>query len=462
MVDLLREARIASFRQRFQEFKKSEQLNNTAIESKWRDILATQKNAEEIQSIAKIRASYTKQLDRCDSIIHRLLQWIEGGEKQYQFALRSHKHNLELLWNLANRRITNGLDRFNTQLQTLKDEFNQNRTAALTEYRRHIAEVRDITGAIEHGFDLKKVEMDGRYRTEREALQMKAQEAISALRTHLTDETNKALEAQKSANDNFKAKSEGKTQQYLQMFEKDKQRKRLMKQREEMIIKLAAQIAHWRRKIKNNERESREANNRLRQEKENLSLHFRELKQTMAHFRMLENRKLAEVSVLFETSNDSMTDKLKMAEKILKYAEMTRKLETEREQVTPFPLSLVDTDPEVRSQMQQFKLELKGDPKYVTESDLFDRFYRRFNKILLEKLALQRQKELLLQHNTRLKNMMKKYMGGMGVSQDLQEKPNTLFILNQLTNAPMRKVDQDSIPKIDANLVIASNQLQGY
>jgi hypothetical protein len=347
-------------------------------------------------------------------------------------------------------------------MQTFKDEFNQNRTAALTEYFRHIAEVRDITGAIEHEFELKRAEMDEKFRAENEALGMKSQEAISALRTHLTEETNKALEAQKLANDSFKAKSEGKTQQYLQMFEKDKKRKLLMKQREEMIIKLAAQIAHWRRKIKNNERESREANNRLRQEKENLSLHFRELKQTMAHFRMLENRKLAEISVLFETSIDSMTDKLKMAEKILKYAEMTRKLETEREQVIPFPASLVDTDPEISRQMQQFKLQLKGDGKYVTESDLFDKFYRRFNKVLLEKLSLQREKEALLQHNIRLKTMMKKYMGGMGVSQDLQNKPNTLFIVNQYTNAPMMKVEQDLIPQIDANLVIAANQLQGY
>jgi hypothetical protein len=462
MVDLAREARISSFQKRFQEFKKFEELNNTAIETKWRDIIAVQFNTQQIQSIAKVRANYTKQLDRCDAVVHRLLQWLEGGETQYQFSLRSHKHNLELLWNLASKRINNALQRFTTQMQTFKDEFNQNRAAALTEYRRHTAEVRDITAAIEHEFKLKRAAMDEKFRVENEALTMKSQEAISALRTHLTEETNKALEAQTSANDSFKAKSEGKTQQYLQMFEKDKIRKWKMKVRQEMIIKLAAQIAHWRRKIKNNERESREANNRLRQEKENLSLHFRELKQTMAHFRMLENRKLAEISVLFENSIDSMTDKLKMAEKILKYAEMTRKLETEREHVIPFPVSLVETDPEISRQMQQFKLQLKGDGKYVAESDLFDKFYRRFNKVLLEKLCLQREKEALLQYNMRLKSMMKRYMGGMGVSQDLQNKPNTLFIVNQSTNAPMMKVDQDLIPKIDANLVVAANKLQGY
>jgi hypothetical protein len=274
------------------------------------------------------------------------------------------------------------------------------------------------------------------------------------------EETNKVIEANKAAHDSFKSKSEGKMQQFHQMLEKHKKRQRLMKLNEEEIVKKAAEISHWRRKIKNNERESKESNDRLRTEKENLSLHFRELKATMAQFRVAENRKLAEISVAFENAIKRMSEQLKLAEKILKYAEMTRKMETEREEVMPFPKSIVETDPEIMRQMQQFKLQLKGDSKYVAESDLFDRFYRRFNKVLLEKLSLQRERESLLQHNSRLKSMMRKYMGGMGISQDLQNRPNTLFIVNQNTNAPLRRVDQDRIPKIDAKQTVEENILQ--
>jgi chromosome segregation ATPase len=351
---------------------------------------------------------------------------------------------------------------FAQSLDITRTEFNHNRSAALIEYRRHVAEVWDITCSIEHEYIIKWTGMDERYRADRESLQQKAQELISALRTHLTDETNKSLEAQKSVDDSFKDKSEGKTQQYRQMAAKDTERKRKMKFQEEKIIRLAAQISHWRRKIRNNEKESQEANDRLKQEKENLSLHFRELKATMAQFRVLENRKLAEISVLYDTAIGSLEDKLKLAEKILKYSEVTRKFETEREQVIPFTKPMSETDPEMVSQLQQFKLQLKGDPKYVAESDLFDRFYRRFNSVLLQKLSLQREKESLVQHNLRLKNMMKRFMGGMGVSQNIISKPNTLFIVNQSTNAPMRRVDQDGIPIIDGNLTIAANQLQGY
>jgi hypothetical protein len=461
-MDVARETLVARLLERFDEFKSYEQLNSSAVDSKWREILTFETNSAQQRSIAKVRAGYTKQLDRCDAVIHRLFQWIRDGESQYQFAVRAHKRNLELLSNLTHRRLNHAFDRFNTVLDGLKTEFNTNRTAALSGYRRHVGEVRDITCAIEHEYERNSLDLDDGFRAEKEALVQRSQEATSALRTHLTEETNRSLEAQKRADDQFKGKSEGKTQQYLQMAAKDRQQKQQMKQQELQILSNAATIAHWRRKIKNNERESREGNERLRQEKDNLSLHFRELKATMAHFRSIEARKLAEISVAFDSAITTLTEKLKLAEKILRYAEVARKLETEREQVLPFPKAMSETDPEMMSQIQQFKLQLKGDRKYAAESDLFERFYRRFNAALLQKLALQREKEALAHYNSRLRNMLKKYVSGMGVSATLTDQPNTLFIVNQNTNAPMRKVEQDTIPQIDAGLTVAAIQLHGY
>jgi hypothetical protein len=54
------------------------------------------------------------------------------------------------------------------------------------------------------------------------------------------------------------------------MAAKDTEWKRKMKLQEEKINRLAVQISHWRGKIWNNENESQEANDCLKQEKENL------------------------------------------------------------------------------------------------------------------------------------------------------------------------------------------------
>jgi myosin heavy subunit len=461
-MDLGQAQRLAQLEAQFDEFRSFEQLNNAAVDAKWREILVAQKTADQQGSVERVCATYTKQLDRCDAVIHRLLQWITEGEAQYQFALRAHKRNLEIVSTLANKRLDNQFERFAQNLQSLKDEYNRNRTLALAEYNRHMSEVRDVTNAIEHEYVNKKSQLDDRYRTEKENLQMKSQEAISAMRTHLTEESHRIIEAQKTEHDSFKSKSEGKFQQYHQMHEATKKRLREMKRNEEQILRLAAEISHWRRKIRNNERESQESNDRLRSEKENLSLHFRELKGTMAQFRSIESQKLAEISIAYDEALNVINDKLRLAEKILRYAEMTRKLETEREQLVPFPKSLTETDAEIVRQLQQFKLQFRGDPKYVAESDLFDKFYRRFNKTLLEKMTLQRERGVLKVQNMHLKSMMRKYLGGMGVSSKVISKPNTLFIVNQTTNALVRRWEPRLIPKTDAHLVVAANMLQGY
>ena len=390
------------------------------------------------------------------------MQWLQQGESEYQFALRSHKHNLELLCDLSIKRLNFEHDKFEQSLKSIQDEYDTNREKTLAAYNKHVSEVKDIINAIEHEYSQKNKLMESKFRQEEDSLKMKNQEMMTTLKMHLMSQTDQVINASKTKYEEYKKKTESKMHQFNLMLAKHQKRQKAMKLNEEQIIKNAAEIAHWRRKIKSNERESKESNDRLRQEKENLSLHFRELKDIMAKFRRNESAKLAEISVAFEDINNDLNNKLKLAEKILKFAEMNRELETEKEQVIPFPSSVVETDPEIQRQMRQFKLQLKGDSKFVNESDLFDKFYRRYNKVLLDKLSLQREKAELLDRNQKLKTMMKRYISGMAVTKDWNDKPNTLFIVNQDTNAPMRRVDQEQIPVIEANMTIAANKLQGF
>lgn len=108
----------------------------------------------------------------------------------------------------------------------MKDEYNTNRKAALAEYNRHVAEYRDIANAIEHEYEHKRDVLQTRFRNEKESLELKSQDAITAMKGRLGEETNATTNATTMANDAFKAKSEGKMQQFNQMYEKYKQRQR--------------------------------------------------------------------------------------------------------------------------------------------------------------------------------------------------------------------------------------------
>lgn len=447
---------------KFSEFKDDEQMNNMLIDAKWREIMASQYLENEKSKIDKIKAHYQLSLDRCDSIVIRLQSWAEESESQYQFNLRAHRKTMDNFLNLANKRLETESKNWEEKLQKLVDGYEKERTETIKNYQAHVREVNDITSAITYEYEAKKEIINEQFRYEKDSLTSKSQEATSALTMHLKDQIAKVNEEMKIANKDYKDKSENKMTQFHQLFEEHKKMQKEMRENEKLITKHAADISHWRRKIKNNAIESKEENDRLRQEKETLSLHFRELKEVMAQFRNTEAKKLAEISVAFEDTITGMKKKLTLAENILKYAEMNRKLETEREQIMPFPLSITDSDPEIQRQMRNFKLQLKGDSKYVDESDMFDKFYRRYNKVLLETLSLEREKNKLEETNKHLKKLLEKYMNGLGVKEDVLSSPNTLVIVNQNTNAPKGDPVDDVIPVIDGDLTIKANHLQGY
>ena len=75
--------------------------------------------------------------------------------------------------------------------------------------------------------------------------------------------------------------------------------------------------------------------------------HYHDLKKKMIRFREEESKRLANLASNSKDCMDTLKEYVKMGEKILKTAELCRKLETEREKVLPFYESEADKE-EVR------------------------------------------------------------------------------------------------------------------
>lgn len=88
----------------------------------------------------------------------------------------------------------------------------------------------------------------------------------------------------------------------------------------------------------------------MKTEKDTLLHHYRELKKKMLNFRDEEAKRLGNLTWNSKECMDTLKGIcFNMGEKILKIAELCRKLETEREKVLPFYESQVDNEeiPEV-------------------------------------------------------------------------------------------------------------------
>lgn len=68
------------------------------------------------------------------------------------------------------------------------------------------------------------------------------------------------------------------------------------------------------------------------------------------------------------------------------------------------------------------------------EFTLLDNFYKRYNKVLLDKVAIDRQKQKLDNENMFIKNLLRQYLDGVSVNNDVMNNPNPLFIVNNKIN----------------------------
>ncbi|NWX42849.1 DRC2 protein, partial [Steatornis caripensis] len=113
-------------------------------------------------------------------------------------------------------------------------------------------------------------------------------------------------------------------------------------------------------------------------------------------------------------------------QRILRLAEMCRRLETEEEKVLPFYASSL-AEGEQRD-AQQVLEETHVEPLAWAMRDYMglERFWQRFNKVKLEEQALERQRAALSQRNWQLRELLGQYLAGISISQAVLSEPNPL------------------------------------
>lgn len=111
-------------------------------------------------------------------------------------------------------------------------------------------------------------------------------------------------------------------------------------------------------KILQHTKECKSRNHALKKEKENIQKNYHELKQKMMKFREEESRRLKELSNNSRNAVNKLKEYNALGERILKTAELCRRLETEKEKVLPFYENSND-DNEIPEELRQDFEELR-------------------------------------------------------------------------------------------------------
>lgn len=463
--------------------QKNSKMNRLKIQNQWRKIMRLAKVESLRKDIEILSQNHERDVDRKDAIIQMLDRDLEEAEEQFQMALRSHLQNVDRLIDLQDARLLALENEFEQDLGTLEDEFNAEREEIIKQHTLEKTELLDIMAAVEVEEHEREAESKQEHEQQREEIRNKNLEDINVLRITL-DSTIEDLESHfEAAHVNYLSNTDQRTTEFKDLTRVDQELSKDIDVKIRQIERLGASLAHWRTKITQNVRECAERNQALLEEKDSISAHFQELKGRMNKFREAQARRLSELTQNAHRCKAELKRKCELAERILIRAELCRKMETEREKVLPFYESSVEGD--IDGEKDEDELSKGAAPgtlgaaassdqasaayqssaltpsgKVVEEWNALDNFWKRHNKVLLDKLAIEKEKARLEKENTDLQAILKQYLDGISVNEDVMSGLNPLLVVNGRVklNQPL-PVRRGKPAVVDANHMVGTSRV---
>lgn len=441
------EARKRKLKERQEQEEKYSRVNRLKILNQWRKLMRLVKVEDLRKEIEIISQNHEREVDRKDAIIQMLDADLEDSEEQYQMALRSHLLIVDKLIDLHNQKIKGLEFEFERDLQELLDEFGAERSDMLASHARHKKELLDIMNLMEAEFNEAELDARQEFESQREEIKNKNSEEYNVLRFTLEGLIEELERHFDSAHANYMATTEQRTHDFKNLTIKDQQSAKTIEQQMRRLQRLQDSLSHWKTKLASNQRECEERNRALKEERDAISKHFQELKGRMNKFRETEARRLQELTINSQAAIKALRTRLERSERILKLAELTRKTETEREKVLPFYTSSVEDEEKAASDTADIRKSLQTsaagkDGQVVEEWDYLSNFFKRYNKVLLDVTAIERERERLGRENSDLRSILKQYLDGISVNEDVINAPNPLLVVNHKTNIVMPSVQR--------------------
>mmetsp|Transcript_9321 Transcript_9321/g.22055 ORF Transcript_9321/g.22055 Transcript_9321/m.22055 type:complete len:504 (+) Transcript_9321:62-1573(+) len=443
------------------EESKFAKLNLAKIQNQWRKLMRLAKVESLRKDLEIMSQNHEREVDMKDAIIQMLDRDLDEAEEQYQMALRSHLQNVDALIDLYNSKVRQLESEFEDEIRQMQDDFQTERTEIVTKHAAAKGELADIIDLVEQQFKESEADAKQEFDSQCEELKNKNLEDRNVLKLMLEAFIETLENHFANAAETYDQTTRQRTQQFRQLTTKDRQSAQSIEGQLKKLQRLQDTLAHWRTKIASNVKECEERNRLMRDERDQISRHFQELKTRMNKMRDEQRARLMELSIHSRRCIKALEGQKQRAESILRYAELNRKLETDREKVLPFhPLSIGEDDATIPEELLTDATALSSyaigpDGKPVEEWNYLDIFFKRYNKVLLDKMAIAKEKQRMGQENVDLRSILKQYLDGISVNADVMGDANPLFVLNNRTNIQHQPMLADtSITIQNANVVV--------
>ncbi|MCQ2815900.1 MAG: hypothetical protein MJ252_01415 [archaeon] len=446
-----RAARKEKLEKIYQQEMEVSKVNRMKLLYDWKIIMRIAKIDEIRKYLTLYMQIFERDLDDKDAILQMLDRDIIEAEDHYNIALTNHFIHVKQLVSLQDSRIKGLFREFEIDVTELETEF----LTEFTELKKHFElEQREITKMFrnileEYKKKFKEIakefqDVDGGNQTRINEEYSRIQDAIRKTGADVHNKFAGEMTEIKTKSEEENKKDQEGIQRLIQL---DKEvaalKKKFDKQNED--------LKQYKIKIKQNNEDWDSKNENLKSEKEKIMRSYRFLKDKLIAFRNDQKDKLKRLVKNSFDCETKLKNYIKLAEKILKLAEISRRLEIEREKILPYyENSNAKKDTEEEEEIAQGKsknniIPIAGvDPSLYEEIESLQNFWKRYNKVKLDVIAIKKQKAEIECNNEFLKNCLQNFYDGFHVNNVVMTNANPLLVVV--------KKEEDEDPKNLCNL----------
>eukprot|EP00794_Sanderia_malayensis_P013961 gene13961-15418_t len=407
--------------------EKSSKFNLNKLQHQWRVIMREAKAQELRKDIEILSQTFERIVDRKDAILKSLVKDSSEADEQYNVALRSHIQNINKLIDFQDSRLVILETEFEQELESIRMEFDTERDCILQQHRLETNEIMDIVFAMDQECEERENEAKQEFQSLRDEIKNKNLEEKHALRIQLEGQVEELWKQFQARKEKLLLKSEGQGREECEEIE---MQMRKLQRIQEMISQL-------RSKMSQNAKECDERNKGLREEREVIASKFHELKNQMNRFRDQQRAQLTTLTLQSNQALQELQQTKEKGERILRQSEICRKLETEEEKVLPFYSSSLTTEEQEHVVEALLEPSTEKLAEIVHEYTPLENFWKRLNKVMLDKLALEKEQQTLQDENQQLRSVLKRYLDGISVNDEILSQTNPLFVVNNRTNVKL-------------------------
>ncbi len=423
---------LSSKSEELQEVVEVEQKNMSVNELKLEDDWVALGRIAKVESLHRdidvIRQSHNAEVDRKNAVIQVLEAGLDEAENQFSLAVKSHSDNLYYLVDLNSSRLLAMKKAFEKELEEMQTTFQNDRECIETIHDEEMVGILRLISVVK----TKEEETSAVECKESQqvcvGLQNRNLEKLNMLRSKLETKAQNIDEQLKATDNNYNQATMELSAEFKNMTVNDTKLEDDIDVKSKHIERFQVELQYWRDKMSHNIHENEFRNDLLNQKKSTLANQYQALKRTMIDFGTKRHRHLVELSHDATRAKTKLVQHLGLAERILRLAEVCH-MNTIEEKLNEVVIgkcnSMATNHDKADNAQENLKDGIMGNKRNATtkkgddasyvpmyldkagekvQPDMhLEIFLRKFNRLQLGKLAIQKERDRLESENKRLK-----------------------------------------------------------